>query len=542
MSILQETGFRGANIKVHRRFLPEGIGTSSINQKPSEEGDFQPWKVPLTISGPSLVGGALTLYRMGRDTPSASAYWLSWSAIVHVCRAFDAVDTSERIAFTGTGTPKWTSNTIGLGSAPYPAATRELSVPEPVVLPSVTLTTDGPSGDPRQLYYVYTRVNDIGWESAPSPPFLAPAAKPNAILALSYSEAVPAGNYGINRVRWYRQQVVAGTATAEYFFLREYAIGASGQQDDARALGDKLATENWLPLDTGASWLTYCWNAFAAALVGKSVRFCVPDIIYAWPPLDYEYLLSHAPIAQAAFAQRLFVLTTGGAELFTGSDPASMDQKPMETAICVSQRSVVTGDSFCMWAAVDGLWYFGVDGYRCLTDGFLKNTQWAALAPSTIAGYLVRLGERQLYVGFYNDGALKGFVVDPANPDGIYFLSTGYSAGYWDLLLGKLFVLNGSTLQQWDSGASNMTATWVGRVARQPAQIEAEWLEIMSSGSVDVTLLTEAAGATSDATALVTRMSRTVARGEHRVPDGTVGRDYQVAFSTTGSVQAIGVD
>jgi hypothetical protein len=31
-------------------------------------------------------------------------------------------------------------------------------------------------------------------------------------------------------------------------------------------------------------------------------------------------------------------------------------------AIIVSQRSLVVGESWCIWAAKDGLWYFGVDG------------------------------------------------------------------------------------------------------------------------------------------------------------------------------------
>lgn len=541
MSILTETGFFGANLKIHRRFLPEGVGVMSLNQKPSEEGDFRPWRVPLAISGVTLVSSAVTLYRMGRDVVSNSAYWLSFTTLVHFCRAFDASDPTERTAFTGSGTPKWADTTM-LGSAPYPTVTRELSVPPPLVAPTVALTTDGPSGDARQLYYVYTRVNDIGWESAPSPPTLAPSAKPGAVLALSYTESVPAGNYGVNRVRWYRQNVAGDTSVAEYFFVREYAIGASGQSDDARALGELLPTENWLPLDSSATWLTYCWNQFAAALVGKAVRFCVPNIIYAWPPLDYEYTLSHEPIALGAFAERLVALTTGGLEVLTGTDPNAMSQKPIAAAICVSQRSVVTGDLFMAWAAADGLWYYGVDGYRCLSDEFMRNDQWAALVPSTIVGHLVRLGERQLYVGFYNDGALKGFVIDPANPRGMYFLSTGYSAGYFDPLLSALFVLDAGALKQWDAGASFMTASHTTRVARQPTDAEAEWIEILGSGSVDVKLYTEQRGATADSTALVQRMSRTVQRGEHRVPNGTVGRDYQLQISTTGSVQGLVVE
>lgn len=538
MAIAQITGFSGANTKVHKRFLPDAVGVLSLNQKPSEQGDFRPWRVPLTISGPVVPSGRQTIYRMGRDTPTPASHWLSWSAVVHAIRGFDQTDTTERTYYTGSGSPKWTDNIQALASTPYPAAARELAVPQPTIAPTVALNTDGPSGDARALYYVYTRVNDIGWESAPSPPVLAPLAKPGAILDLSYTESVPAGNYGVNRVRWYRTQVVSGTSDAEFLFLREYTIASGGQQDDARALGDVLATETWLSLDTSAKWLTTCWNQTASALVGKTVRFCEPNIVYAWP-IEYEYALASTPIAQASFSQRLLVLTSAGAEVFTGSDPAAMDQRPINVAPLVSQRSLVVGSSWAAWAADDGLWYYGVDGYRCLTADCITSEQWRALVPSTIAGYYFAMDERELYVGFYNDGSLKGFVVDPRNPNGVYFLSTGYTTGYWDSLLRALFVLEGSTLKQWDAGASTMTATFRGKVARQQAFAEAEWIELLCSGSVTVKVFTDPYEATDDSTGLIERMNRSLTRGIHRAPNGMGGRDYQIEVATTGSLQGV---
>lgn len=532
MAIVELSGFLGANLRVHKRLLPPGVGVSSVNQKPSEEGDFRPWRTPLAIATSAIGADRLTVYRMGRDTANPAAYWLSWTTPVHVIRAFDATDPTERTYFTGSGTPKWTDTSIAFSGTPYPNATRELAVPQPTVAPTVTLSVDGPAGDARQLYYVYTWVNELGWESAPSPPFLAPAAKPGATLNLAVGGAPPAGNYGITTVRWYRTQVVAGTVDAEYLYLREYALGSGGMQDDARALGEVLASETWLQLPTTASWLTDCWNSFAAALVGKTVRFCVPNYVYAWP-IEQEYILAAKPIAQAAFAQRLLVFTEAGAELFTGSDPGAMDQKPMRLALIASQRSLVVGESWCIWAAKDGLWYYGTDGYRCLTAGALRADQWAAMQPTTIAGYYCKLVDRTLYVGFYNDGALKGFVVDPANPNGIYFLSQGYAAGFWDPLLSALFVLDGSTIKQWDAGADFMTATFKSRVTRQIEHVEGEWVELVADGGAcQVKVITDQS----------TPFDRAVGTGQHRLPDGTGGRDWQLEVSTATSLQGVVVE
>lgn len=538
MPLASLTTFLGANLRREPRFLPPGVGVSSINQKPSESGDLRPWLQPLTISGPNVPAGRLTLYRMGRDTPSTSTFWLSWTTIVHAIRGFDASDPTERTYYTGSGSPKWTNNILALASAPYPASARELSVPVPVTLPVVVINTDGPAVtgvDPRRLYYVFTWVNDIGWESAPSPPTLAAPANSGAIVDLTITESVPAGNYGINRMRWYRTQTTSAAGDAEFFFLAEYAVGATGMQDAGQALGtDVLPTGPdtlRLPLAATAKGLTYCWNQFAAAIVDKTVRFCEPTLMYAWP-LGNEYEVSDTPVALAAFAQRLLVLTTAGAELFTGSDPEAMDQKQIALAPIVAARSLVVGESFAMWAADDGLWYWGLDGYRNLVGECLTPAQWRALVPSTIHGYYFEIGNRPVYIGFYNDGTLKGFVVDPTNPMGIYFLDKGYTSAYWDKLQRKLFVLDGATLKLWDAGASGMTTTVRGKPERQQAEVECEWLELLAGGSTTVRLLVDG----------VERFNSALTSGEYRTVDGTQGREFQLEVATATSVQGLVVE
>lgn len=532
MAIAELVGFLGANPKKHPRFLDTGYGVQSMNQKPEGRGDLRPWREPLAISTPSIGAARQTIYRMGRDAPTASSFWLAWSQVVHIARGFDASDPTERTFFTGApGGPKWTDNIMALSAAPYPNTVRDLAVPQPTIGPGVALVTDGASGDAMAQYYVFTWVNDIGWESAPSPPTLGPAAKTGAVLNLTASESVPAGNYGVNRIRWYRTQRVAGTDEAEFLFLREYAIDASGMQDDARELGAVLASETWLTLPTDAIWLTNCWNSFAAALVGKAVQFCEPGYIYAWP-IEYEYVLAAKPLAAAAFAQRLLVFTESGAEVFTGQAPGAMDQKPMNLAIIVSQRSLVTGELFCIWAAKTGLWYYGTDGYRNLVAGSMTERQWQELNPSSIIGAYLALSDRVLYVGFYNNGAKRGFVVDLSNPDGIYFLDKGYDGAYWDPLLGALFVLDGTTIKQWDAGEAFMTATFRGKLQRQVAETEAEWLELLAEGSSTVKVWVDG----------VERFNRTIDSGEHRIPDGTAGRDWQIEVSTSGAVQGVVIE
>lgn len=538
MALAELTVFRGQNTIAEPQLLAPGLGVVSLNQRPPESGALEPWREPLTLVGPVVPAGRQTLYRMGRESASLLNFWLSWTTVVHVTRGFDSPDTTERTYYSGSGTPKVTDNILALAGTPYPAASREMRVPQPTLAPTVTLNTDGPvTGDPRRLFYCFTWVNDWGWEGAPSPPTLAPLAYVGAVLDLSTTESVPAGNYSVNRIRWYRTNVPSTQGEAEFFFLREYAIGASPMQDDARDLGaDILPTEVdtiRLPTPANLVWLTYCGNQTLAGLVDKTIRYCEPTLAYAWP-LSNEYDLSDAPLALAHVNGREVVFTSGGLEVFVGDDPAAKSQTPIAMPVLVSQRSVVTGDGWVAWAADDGLWLWGVDGTRRnLVAGMMTAAQWRALVPSTIAGYYLELaGGRPAYIGFYNDGALKGFVVDLSNPDGIFMLATGYTTAYWDKLQRKLFVLDSSTLKQWDAGASFMTATFRGKLHRQTEEAEGEWAELLADGSVTVRVFVDGTEVLNDA----------MTTGQERLPDGAQGREWQVEVQTQGSLTALVVE
>ena len=166
---LDFAGFLGANIHTNKALLPDGVGVQSLNQAPGQ-GDLRPWHAPLTVASVSSSPARKTIYRMGRDTASDTLHWLSWSTLVHAIRGIDREDSQERTYFTGAvGGPAWTDNTLALASAPYPTASRPLGVPAPITAPTLTLSSAGTSETEETRYYVTTFVNDVGWESAPSP-------------------------------------------------------------------------------------------------------------------------------------------------------------------------------------------------------------------------------------------------------------------------------------------------------------------------------------------------------------------------------------
>ena len=140
MSILRLSGFLGENRALHPLNLGDSVGTLSLNQNPAR-GDLRPWRAPLTVA--TVPAGRNTIHRMGRDAPSDTNYWLSWTGVVHAVRGFIADDTTERTYYTGDGFPKWTDNTLALASTPYPTAWRQLGVPAPATAPLLTPRSPG---------------------------------------------------------------------------------------------------------------------------------------------------------------------------------------------------------------------------------------------------------------------------------------------------------------------------------------------------------------------------------------------------------------
>jgi len=444
-------GFGGANQAVQPRLLPESVGTVSLNQRPGG-GDLQPWAQPSTVA--TVPASQQTIYRFGRDVVSDTQYWFSLPGVGHFARGFIASDTTERTYFTGSGAPRVTDSTIAVASAPYPTASRLLGVPKPANAITLTQTTAG-TGDDELRFYTQTFVTDRGEESAPGPTSSI-TCKPGAIIDFGTLE-LPQSNYGITKRRVYRTQA-GQSGSAEFFFLREdLATQQTGITDDARALGaDALATTGWELPPADLKHLTGLWNGIMAGISGRSIRFCEPFKPYAWP-VAYEVLPPDVtPVALGVWSTNLIALTNGRPRVITGSSPDVMNDDPVEfEAACVSEKSVQSFGHGVCWASPDGLAYLGANGARIVTAGLMRPEQWRALAPETMVGAQYE----GMYLGFYQVGGVwKGFAVDPLNPSGIYELSQGYQAAYFDKLRNSLFVLDGTNVRKWAAGPSMMTA------------------------------------------------------------------------------------
>lgn len=531
-------GFTGANLAVQPRLLAESVGVSVIDGDPGYT-DLRPLHDRTTVATVPTSPQRKTIYRLGRDTPSDTNYWFSWSTIVNVIRGFDGLDPTERTYFSGSGTPKWTDNVIGLaGGAPYPQGTRELAVPFPMVAPEIAMNTDGASGTASTNFYVQTWVSDLGWESAPGPVSAGLLMKPGAIVDIGNTiplEAPPAGNYGITLTRLYRTQT-ATTGDAEFFFLREIAVATTTTQDDARTLGDLLPTAGWIPPPVDAFGLIGLWNGMTSMLAGKRVLFSEINAPYTYPE-KYDIPLLDTPLATAKWEQSYLVLTTGRPVLLQGTDPTSMDDSQLAMSQpLASVQSVVELGHGVAWASNEGLAYAGAGGaQQILTKGILTPKQWKALVPSTmVAG---RFG--RFYVCSYNDGTRKGFMLDPLRPElGIWFLSSGFDACWYDELPDKLYVLEGGNVRLFDAGSA-LTAKFVSKRFMQTTPTNFAFAKVVAS-AFPVTLIVTARWFKPDGTPQSNVETRTVTSDRSfTLQSGFLADDWQIEVQAAASVQAV---
>lgn len=529
-------GFAGAAPGPHPKLLADAVGVTSLNQKLGR-GDLRPLRAPLNRA---VVGaGRKTIYRMGRDVTSDTDYWLSWTTDVNVVRGFNADDPSEQTFYSGDGIPKWTDNAMGLGATP-PTAWRALGLPAPAT-PVALVASGGSATDKETRAYVYTYVSDRDQESGPSPAATV-TCKVDDSVAITGLAAAPAGSYGINRIRVYRTETGTSGSTT-FFFLRELVSTATNTTDDNRALGEVLPSLTWVPApgvpQGGAVNLTEpalhglvgLWNGMLAGISGRGIRFCESYVPYAWP-MGYEIVPADVtPVALATYGQVLVVLTNGNPSIIAGGTPDAMTESPVEfSEACIAAKSAVGVGDGAVWASPNGLAYVGTRGPRVLTQGLLLAEDWEALNPASIIGAFF---ERR-YFGFYVVGGTKrSFMIDPANPTGLYFSDIGADAVYVDKAQDALFILNGTNVQRWDAGGT-LTAKFRSKVWEEPTAPAAyAWGRVIADG-FPVTLRLYADG--------VKVEDRQIDSAEpFRLKSGYHFRTFQIEVETASPVQAVTV-
>lgn len=436
-----------------------------------ESGALVPLRSPtpvLTLPGAQ----AISIYRFGQNILSDTNFWFQATVDVDFVKGPVDNDTEERTYWAhgvGAGVPPYKTNAaIATSAPPYPSAVFEMGVAPPTLAPLV-----GPGGTPTNAddaaesrVYCYTLVTGWGEESAPSPVSNAVSIQPGQFVFLQGFLAIPSGNYNYASKRLYRS--ASGSSSTQFQFVAELPLFADTFTDTAAAsaLGEVLTTRGWLPPPSTLSGLTAMANGIMAGFTGNTVCFSVPYVPYAWP-VAYQLSVDAPVVGIAAFDQSLFIGTTRGIYVATGSDPTSMTlEKLAVKQSCVAKRSIVPMLGGVVWASPDGLCFIGNSGFKLLTDNLLSRQQWQAYNPGSISAWEY---DNKYLMSYAVGGVVRSLLFDLGAQPTLTTTDIGGFAGFRDSASDALYLLGGSNVLYKHNTGPARTMTWCSGAIRTPS-------------------------------------------------------------------------
>jgi len=208
-----------------------------------------------------------------------------------------------------------------------------------------------------------------------------------------------------------------------------------------------------------------------------------------------------------------------------------LDEQPVDfSQAVVSVQSVVGMGSGVAWASPDGLAYLGSGGPRLLTSGVMTRIEWQALNPSSIKGAFF---EGRYYGTYTVASVTKMFMLDPANPNGIYFFDFGVDAFYTDLFQDAMYVLSGTAIQKWDTGSA-LTTTFKSKLFVEPKPIPSFSCAQVRADAYPVTFKLYADGA-------LVHTETVSGQDPFRLTGGYRAREFQIELSGTSPIQSAAV-
>jgi len=353
--------------------------------------------------------------------------------------------------------------------------------------------------------YVFTFVNDLGQESAPSLPSATLTRPDGVTVTVTTAVAIPSGislDYGITTKRIYR--AVTGNAGTAFQFVAEIPLAQADYVDGLAdsELGAVLTSDLWaLPPDDLRGILALP-NGVMAGFSQNQLCLSAQNYPHAWP-VEYRLNTDTAIVAIGNVDNAVVIGTESHVYVAVGNDPAAYSMSKSEVPYaCVSKRSLayLTGVGV-VFAGTDGVMAVaGVGQIRNLTEGVFTLRQWQALVPSSI----VAVAHNDIYWMSYDTGTAKGcYAIDTRqNGFGVVEMAFHFTAAWVDPKTDKFYLvldednepddaslpehpsiplyLDGTTIYEFEGGTGFMNYRWRSKLWLAPptafsiAQVRAE--------------------------------------------------------------------
>lgn len=341
--------------------------------------------------------------------------------------------------------------------------------------------------------YVYTFVNDIDEESAPSDPSETVKRNVNSSVEVTTPTTVPTGldDYGIQKKRIYR--AVTGSTGTVYRFVAEVDLSDAEFTDNLsdEELGEVLETEGWdLPPNDLRNILALP-NGIMVGSSGNQLCFSESGHPHAWKvanrlPTDTDIVALGNVDTTVFLGTQSHVYTASG----TAPDAYSMS-KPGSPHACTSRRSLAYLTNVgVLFSGPDGIMLSaGATQVENLTAMIFTREQWQALDPTSILG----IAHDETYYFFWDNGIDKGGYALEPGPNGFGLITLGMHATalYTDPVEDKLYLVldeyeeptddllpitppeidaDGLHLFAWNSDGDPMPYRWRGKLWLLPME------------------------------------------------------------------------
>lgn len=324
-------------------------------------------------------------------------------------------------------------------------------------------TVSRQAADLESRAYVYTYVTDLGEESAPSPPSDPVVIYETDTVNLTSMANPPADGRVYNQKYIYR--TVTGTNVTNYLFVGSVSATTTDFSDDKTVsqLGEVIGTENFDNPPSNLKGITSFPGGILVGFFDNVLCMSEPGYPHAWP-VDYRQTTDYPIVGVGVFGNSILVVTEGKPYVATGVHPRSVSMRRVDVMqACVSKRSIQAVGDAVLYASPDGLVSASASGFSVVTRDYLRKEDWQNYYPDTIVGAV----HDNRYFGFYFTGTeRKCFIFDPSDPKRGLVDSTVSARGtFYDPLSDKLYVTDGSNVQEWDGGI-DLEYTWRSRELR----------------------------------------------------------------------------
>lgn len=340
---------------------------------------------------------------------------------------------------------------------------------------NIVVMTSTPGVAPVPVYanWVYTIVNSLGWESAPSPVSVTAKVDNGTSNKVTIPAQDPTAD--VAKVRVYRSST--STAAASYLFDFELTGSFPQTFTDSKgsdALGpDALVTAGFDPPPDNLRGVLALPNGALVGFAGNELCFSEPGYFYAWP-IRYRLAVDYPVVGIAAIDTNVIVTTGAFPYVAQGNVPGSYAMGKLEQPQgCVSKRGIAyLANVGVVYPTPDGLYAIrGNSAPVNVTERLFSQREWKALNPST----LIAGSHDNRYFGFYDAtslGGSKGCIVIDFNEDGfgLIDLPDHATAVYSDPITDDLYMVvddsyslptrASNALLRWDRGTTLRPYTW----------------------------------------------------------------------------------